>query len=402
MCMLFRTVKLPQLSPHPSRCFAPSAFRSCTQRPTHVAAPSFAACGQIYKGSSASRHATVGASFKEAAEASGSEDGRRVPLSFTGQVVSKATNLVWVVLDSGQPGGQPSVKEDSGTQEGDQLLLCTIRSLLWKMRKKALERRAVVEDILPRESELRDPRIANVNHALLVFALEQPQYDESQLSRFLVSMEASGIDFSLVLNKADLIPRETVLQRVRMVRGWGYNPILVSCETGLGVDQVEQVLQGKTSVVAGPSGAGKSSLINAIRLGRHRPDQESYALSEHEFWELDEDEEAEHESEVGTLSSDSLSSSLLLPAEPSLSSLPGSLLSTSSSGLGLGPSRGKDHEAAAGSADLRSSGHSQQLDSSGSSGQQRWKQRQQLAAAAAHAAANSSGPAANNIAAQHK
>ncbi|GFR42533.1 hypothetical protein Agub_g3438, partial [Astrephomene gubernaculifera] len=55
-------------------------------------------------------------------------------------------------------------------------------------------------------------------------------------------------------------------------RSWGYEPIILSCETGQGVEQVAQLLQGRISAVAGPSGSGKSSLINSLRLGRHRPD----------------------------------------------------------------------------------------------------------------------------------
>lgn len=38
------------------------------------------------------------------------------------------------------------------------------------------------------------------------------------------------------------------------VRAWGYEPLLVSCESSKGLKQVDEVLRGKTSVVAGPSG----------------------------------------------------------------------------------------------------------------------------------------------------
>lgn len=60
---------------------------------------------------------------------------------------------------------------------------------------------------------------------------------------------------------------------------WGYSAVAVSCETGLGLDQLAHRLAGKVSVVAGPSGAGKSSLINALRLGRHKPDAQQSGSS---------------------------------------------------------------------------------------------------------------------------
>ena len=162
-------------------------------------------------------------------------------------------------------------------------LLCNLRSILKKLNKLILvgdyveiggmdlvNNRGTVLDLLPRNSEIQDPCIANVDHALLVFALHDPPFEELQVSRFLVSMEAFGLPFTLVLNKADLVSEREVRARVEQVRSWGYEPILVSCEQRWGLEEVGRVLRGRTSVVAGPSGAGKSSLINAIRLGRHK------------------------------------------------------------------------------------------------------------------------------------
>ncbi|KAL6763844.1 hypothetical protein V8C86DRAFT_3012707 [Haematococcus lacustris] len=138
--------------------------------------------------------------------------------------------------------------------------------------------RAQVEEVFPRTSQLEDPTIANVNFALLVFALHNPMFEETQVSRFLVAQEASGLPFRLLLNKVDLVPEAEVQARVQQVRSWGYDPLVVSCQSGRGVPEVLQALQGTTAVVAGPSGAGKSSLINALRLGRHRPDQGAGSL----------------------------------------------------------------------------------------------------------------------------
>ncbi|GAX72792.1 hypothetical protein CEUSTIGMA_g247.t1 [Chlamydomonas eustigma] len=173
-----------------------------------------------------------------------------------------------------------------------QQLLCNLRSILRKLGKMVLvgdqvcvrcvdweQGRATVEDVLQRTSELVDPAIANVDHALLVFALDSPPFEELQVTKFLVSMEASGLSFTLVLNKIDLVEEAEVARRVQQVRSWGYEPLLVSCETGLGLSDALEVLSGRTSVVAGPSGAGKSSLINALRMGRHRPDQQTVVLT---------------------------------------------------------------------------------------------------------------------------
>lgn len=98
------------------------------------------------------------------------------------------------------------------------------------------------------------------------------QFEPQQVSRFLVSVGATGLPVSLALNKADLLPAAEVEARLRQVASWGHTAHAVSCETGEGLPALAAALAGRTSVVAGPSGAGKSSLINALRLGRHRAD----------------------------------------------------------------------------------------------------------------------------------
>ena len=51
--------------------------------------------------------------------------------------------------------------------------------------------------------------------------LALPQFEPQQVSRFLVSMEASGLPFSLLLNKVDLVAPDLLQQRVQQVRGGG-------------------------------------------------------------------------------------------------------------------------------------------------------------------------------------
>ncbi|GFH25951.1 uncharacterized protein HaLaN_24006 [Haematococcus lacustris] len=123
-----------------------------------------------------------------------------------------------------------------------------------------------VEEVFPRTSQLEDPTIANVNFALLVFALHNPMFEETQVSRFLVAQEASGLPFRLLLNKVDLVPEAEV-------RSWGYDPLVVSCQSGRGVPEVLQALQGTTAVVAGPSGA----IVGLRPLGGQLPKRQGSA-----------------------------------------------------------------------------------------------------------------------------
>ena len=163
--------------------------------------------------------------------------------------------------------------------EGATELLCVARALLKKIKRKVLvgaevslsgsewvESRGMIDDVIPRRSELIEPRIANVDQALLVFALEQPPLEAKQLTRFLVSMEATEVPFTLVLNKCELLSALEVADWRARLEGWGYDAKIISVATGEGVEELEAALKNKTTVLAGPSGVGKSSLINRLRF----------------------------------------------------------------------------------------------------------------------------------------
>jgi RsgA GTPase len=89
-------------------------------------------------------------------------------------------------------------------------------------------RAGVVQEVLPRSSELGDPPVANVDHILLVFSLSQPPFEPAQVSRFLVLAESTAVPVTLALNKADLVP-PAVAERVQAQvcargGGWGGRP----------------------------------------------------------------------------------------------------------------------------------------------------------------------------------
>ncbi|MHC0061698.1 small ribosomal subunit biogenesis GTPase RsgA [Nostoc sp. UIC 10890] len=157
------------------------------------------------------------------------------------------------------------------------LLLCTRRTRLKKIGQQVMVGdRVVVEepdwaggrgaiaDVLPRQSELDRPAIANVNQILLVFAVADPPLEPYQLSRFLIKAESTGLDVLLCLNKSDLISPQEQQQVSDRLLDWGYEPIFISVKDGINTDQAAKYLSNKITVIAGPSGVGKSSLINTL------------------------------------------------------------------------------------------------------------------------------------------
>lgn len=75
----------------------------------------------------------------------------------------------------------------------------------------------MVQEVVPRRSELSDPAIANVDAALMVFSVAQPPFEPANATRFLVSAEAAGIPVRVLLNKADLLPPDQLAAIISQV-----------------------------------------------------------------------------------------------------------------------------------------------------------------------------------------
>lgn len=122
-----------------------------------------------------------------------------------------------------------------------------------------------VTAILPRRNSLIRPAVANVDQAFVIFAMENPKPNFMLLDRFLIMMEKQDIPAVVCFNKKDLADSSELEFLYETYTGCGYRVILSSTFQGDGLDEIRQVLKGKTTVVAGPSGVGKSSITNALQ-----------------------------------------------------------------------------------------------------------------------------------------
>ena len=119
--------------------------------------------------------------------------------------------------------------------------------------------------ILPRKNELIRPAVANVDQALVIFALENPTPNLTLLDRFLVMMEQQNIPTAICFNKKDLAEADYTDHLRSVYEKCGYRVFTVSAAKEQGMQEVEAYLKGKTTVVAGPSGVGKSSITNRMQ-----------------------------------------------------------------------------------------------------------------------------------------
>lgn len=133
-----------------------------------------------------------------------------------------------------------------------------------------------IVEILERKSSLIRPAVANIDQALLIFAITKPEPNYNLLDRFLIMMEQQGLPCIICFNKVDIADDPDVEAIKGIYAKSGCQVIFVSAVENQGVDELVGLLKGKTTTVAGPSGVGKSSLINCLQ----EKEMETGAISE--------------------------------------------------------------------------------------------------------------------------
>lgn len=121
-----------------------------------------------------------------------------------------------------------------------------------------------IVDILPRKNQLIRPAVANIDQALVVFAVKSPMPNLNLLDRFLVMMETQNVNSVLCFNKTDLVDESSLIELKKTYVSARYHVIFTSTIDNYGLEDVRKILDGKTTSLAGPSGVGKSSMLNAI------------------------------------------------------------------------------------------------------------------------------------------
>ncbi len=122
-----------------------------------------------------------------------------------------------------------------------------------------------IREILPRQNDLIRPAVANVDQALVIMAAASPQPNLNLLDRFLITMQQQNVPCCICFNKQDLVSEETRQRLREEYQLAGYPVLFASAVTGDGLEELQEILRGKTTTVAGPSGVGKSSLINRLQ-----------------------------------------------------------------------------------------------------------------------------------------
>lgn len=138
----------------------------------------------------------------------------------------------------------------------------------------------VIAEIEPRENYIvrsspkhkgaRQILAANLDQALLVVTMGNPRTSTGFIDRFLLTAEAYHIPTVILFNKQDLLHAKSIKKQeavAEIYQSIGYATMFVSALKGEHIQEVNTILQNKTTLIAGHSGVGKSTLLNAIQPG---------------------------------------------------------------------------------------------------------------------------------------
>jgi len=129
----------------------------------------------------------------------------------------------------------------------------------------------MIERVEPRRSTIartskqrKHVIVANVDQVLIVVSADQPALEPNLIDRMILTAEQSGVKPVVCINKIDLVDPAELQPLAGVYARMGYKVLLLSVETGFGLNHLRRLLTNRSSVVAGQSGVGKSSLLNAI------------------------------------------------------------------------------------------------------------------------------------------
>ncbi len=119
-----------------------------------------------------------------------------------------------------------------------------------------------ITSVCERQNSIIRPAAANVDQAVIVFAVKNPEPNLDLLDRFLVMMEYQDIPCNIIFNKCDLADDILVDKLKGIYSSTAYNVKFISVTDESGMESIRSIFSGKTTVLAGPSGVGKSSFMN--------------------------------------------------------------------------------------------------------------------------------------------
>lgn len=124
--------------------------------------------------------------------------------------------------------------------------------------------KAIIEEILPRKTYIKRPKMSNITQIILVVSSKNPKPDLLLLDKQLIFAEYLNIKPIIVLNKTDLDKKQEFEEIKNTYTKIGYTVVKTEAKNLKGIKELKELLKDNISAFSGNSGVGKSTLINAI------------------------------------------------------------------------------------------------------------------------------------------
>ncbi len=117
-------------------------------------------------------------------------------------------------------------------------------------------------DIDKRRNYLIRPSVSNIDYAMVVTSVKEPNLDTNLLDRLLLIISYNNIEPIICFTKLDLL-NELEEKKIRRIIEY-YKEIGYKVYTNDMVEEIKKLFCHKVTVFTGQSGAGKSSLLNKL------------------------------------------------------------------------------------------------------------------------------------------
>jgi ribosome biogenesis GTPase len=135
------------------------------------------------------------------------------------------------------------------------------------MITKIHDRKNYINRQSPRMKHHQHIVASNLDQSLLIATIKDPRTSQGFIDRFLVACEMYHVPAIIVFNKFDVYKEKDVEKFASlkdMYEAIGYKVIPISVKNKTGMEELEELLKDKVTLISGHSGVGKSSFINAI------------------------------------------------------------------------------------------------------------------------------------------
>ena len=164
-------------------------------------------------------------------------------------------------------------------KDGDKIIKTTASGKLRDYRKVPIagdlvnydttnENEGYIKSIEERKNRLVRPPVANIDQAIVVTSLVEPDFSSLLLDKLLVQILDNDIKPIIYFSKKDKVKDLSIFEKYfDYYKSIGIDVFVGNSLNKDNIAELEDLLKGKISIVTGQSGAGKSTLLNSFNEG---------------------------------------------------------------------------------------------------------------------------------------